>query len=328
MNEYVIEKEKLDSVDLKCLLVSRGVKIDKEVYKEFSGKSRLDINPLTCNCMYLSDQTIVQLTDMNFHLRYLTGILSWGNLKLLKYASQLKTPFSLTLVDGKPALLHNGAIIDFVSFMPYTDYYKQKTSSGLPFIGNTVLQGCDWVAFQCLWLCEHAALGKFCEFCFSGGAVHNLAAKGKKLPPPVKPSDVVDIVNYAIEKVGCNSIQITGGSTFDENTEPELIRAYLTHIEKHVGRRKLRGEILLYITPPADTGMVDSYFELGADRIACSLELWDESKAKFVTPGNYACRFCLDAYGPPGSGFHATARFVILQESEGIVCRALYEIQS
>jgi hypothetical protein len=32
--------------------------------------------------MVLSDGTIIQLTDMNFHLRYLTGLLSWDKIKL------------------------------------------------------------------------------------------------------------------------------------------------------------------------------------------------------------------------------------------------------
>ena len=86
-----------------------------------------------------------------------------------------------------------------------------------------------------------------------------------------------------IRDSGCNSIQITGGSTFDEKKEFEYIRAYLDEINKTVG--KIKGEILLYITPPKDKTLIDEYFKLGASRIACSLELWDEELAKTVTPG-------------------------------------------
>ncbi|MDR0472841.1 MAG: hypothetical protein LBH43_04120 [Treponema sp.] len=175
MNNYSINGIKIDSVDLKCLVISRGVKVDNEVYKTFSPVNRLSISPLACNCFVLSDGTIMQMTDMSFHLSYLTGRLSWDNLKLLKFASQLYTPFAIRLIDGRLALLHDNVFLDFISFLPYTDFYKQKTASGLPFIGNAVLQGCNWVAFQCLWVCEYAISGKPCEFCFSGAEFQNLA---------------------------------------------------------------------------------------------------------------------------------------------------------
>ncbi len=285
MNKYNIFNTEIDSIDLKCLVVSKGVKVAKEVYKKFTKANRLGINPLMCNCMILSDGTIVQLTDMGFHLKYLTGILSWDNLKLLKYASELETPFSLKIFDSKPALYYKDIFLDFVSFPPKSDFYFQKTSLGLPFIGNAVLQGVDWVAFQCLWPCEYAFAGKPCEFCFSGGYFETLARKKKPLPKPVNPADMTEIVKYAVENVGCNSIQITGGSTFDSQKEHSYIASYLEAINKYVGRENIKGDILLYITPPKDLSIIDEYFKLGASKIACSLELWDEELAKKITPG-------------------------------------------
>jgi len=134
MNCYVVDGVEIDSVDLKCLVVSRGIKVDKEMYKIFSSDYRLNISPLACNCIILSDGTIMQMTDMSFHLRYLTGILSWDNLKLLRYASQLETPFALKVIDDKPALLYKNNFLGYVTFPPYSDFYKQKTASGLPFM--------------------------------------------------------------------------------------------------------------------------------------------------------------------------------------------------
>ena len=286
MNKYTINGESIDSVDLKCLVISRGVKVEKSVYKMFSSENRLNVNPLTCNCVIFSDGTIAQLTDMGFHLRYLTGILSWDNLKLLRYAQQLETPFSLKLVDtNKVALMHKDDFVDFITFPPPSDFYKQKTAAGLPYVGNSVIQGLDWVAFQCLWACEYATSGKACEFCFSGDAFHNMVQKGKKLPQAILASDVAEIIEYGIKQVGTSNIQITGGSTLDGKKEANYIHSYLTEINQRIGTANIQGEILLYITPPEDTKMIDEYFDLGANRIACSLELWDEEKARLVTPG-------------------------------------------
>ena len=283
MKLFKVGSEIADSVELKCLLISKGVKVDNSVYKQFSKDYRLSPDPMMCNSMKLSDGTIVQLTDISFHLKQLFRMLSWNNLKLIKYESDLRTPFSISLLDDKAALFYDKQFVDFISFQKKTDFYKQKTSSGLPFLGNAVLQGCDFVSFQCLWFCEYAAKGKPCEYCFSGAEFEVLAKKGKSQPQAVGNSDVVDIVRYAVENEDANSIQITGGSTFSGETEHKHISGYMKALEE--SGIKLSGEILLYITPPKNNDYIDEYFALGANRIACSIEVWDKERAKIITPG-------------------------------------------
>ena len=119
---------------------------------------------------------------------------------------------------------------------------------------------------------------------------------------------MAEIVEYGIKNVGASSMQITGGSTHSGLAESEYVHNYLTAIDERVGRSNISGEILLYITPPADMGIIDKYFELGANRVACSLELWDEARAKLVTPGKIelttrkqhldALEYISDKYGP------------------------------
>ncbi|MDR3277552.1 MAG: hypothetical protein LBT12_02170, partial [Oscillospiraceae bacterium] len=91
----------------------------------------------------------------------------------------------------------------------------------------------------------------------------------------------------AFANTGANSIQITGGSTFSGKTEAAHIRAYLRAIDGAVGIDNVR-ELLLYITPPKETALIDEYFALGASRVACSLEVWDLERARAVTPGKIA----------------------------------------
>jgi len=281
MNQYYVDGTKIDSIDLKCLIISRGVKVDNSVYKYFKNSARLNINPLCCNCVILSDGTIVQLTDTNFHLRYLSGILSWDNLKLLKYIGDMGTPFSLRMQGGQAVLYYNNIDLDVVSFPPSSDFYKQKTTLGRPYVGNSVLQGLDWVAFQCLWPCELAAAGHSCQFCFSGGDFENIKIKGKPLPPALPQADVWEIVSYAIMHQNVKHVQLTGGSTFDGKSEATFIIEYL----KAIQLLDLSGEVLLYVTPPSNMDTIDNYFALGATRIACSLEVWDISRASQITPG-------------------------------------------
>jgi hypothetical protein len=283
MVTYKLQSESVTAVELKCLLVSRGVRCDKSVYKRLGETFRLNLNPLTCNCLLLSDGTVCQMTDLAFHLQYLSGALSWDNVKLLRYASQLGTPFSVKLIEDQAALLYEGELVDFVTFAPHTAFYQCKTPDGLPFLGNAVLQGLDWVAFQCLWPCEYAIAGKACEFCFSGAEFEANAKRSRAQPVPPGAGDVSEIVRYAAERVGVRGVQITGGSTLGGETEAAHIRAYLAAI-----RGIPLDERLLYITPPADLTLLDAYFGLGATRIACSLEVWELERAKRVTPGKIA----------------------------------------
>jgi hypothetical protein len=44
LNHYSVLNTELDSIDLKCLVVSKGVKVKKEIYKKFSKTNRLGIN--------------------------------------------------------------------------------------------------------------------------------------------------------------------------------------------------------------------------------------------------------------------------------------------
>lgn len=308
MQTYSVAGCTLNSVELKCLLVSKGVKVDKNVYAACGAAGRVNINPLTCNCLLLPDGTVSQMTDVSFHMDYLAGNLSWSNLKLMRYASQLYTPFRIRLCGDVPTLFHEKEEVCPVSFPPKTAFYGRKTSGGMPFIGNAVLQGLDWVAFQCLWPCEYAMAGKSCQFCFSGADFQTCAAKKRALPVIPTPQDVAEVIRYAVGEAGCTGVQLTGGSTFDSADESAYISRYMEAIRSVVGRENIPGEVLLYITPPEDPAVIDGYFEQGASRIGCSIEVWDEERAGVITPGKIefttrqrhldVLRYIAGKYGP------------------------------
>ena len=71
---FCVGGETVDSVELKCLVISRGLKIDREVYQKLGGRYRIYPNALTCNCCKLPDGTIVMATDLGFHLSTLSSM--------------------------------------------------------------------------------------------------------------------------------------------------------------------------------------------------------------------------------------------------------------
>jgi hypothetical protein len=287
ISHYPVGSELLDSIDLKALIISRGIRVSSNVYKALAKTVRLFPDPLTCNSFLLPDGTNIQMTDLAFHMGYIRSAISWDMFKQLKYFTQLKTPFSLEMADAKTTiLLYQNSKITEVRFPKYSEFYRQKTSSDLPFIGNAVLQGTEWLSFQCLWSCDYACAGEPCQYCYSGGIFESLTRKRKPLPRFPTPEDAAEIAEYAILKEKCaRSIQITGGSTFNTQAECGRIKDYLNAIIQKVGRANISGEILVYTTPPSDPAMVDQIFAAGADRISCSIEIWNEDLAKIIMPG-------------------------------------------
>jgi hypothetical protein len=284
---FNINGNTIDTVDLKALLVSRGIRVSGRIYSKFKNEFRISQNPLECNLIILPDNTIVHLTDLAFHMKYIRSAIRWDAFKQLTYFSQLKTPFWLDLDEtGTPSIYYNKQKVTAISFPKTTNFYKQITSSGIPFIRNAVLQGTQWLSFHLLWKCDYACAGEPCQYCYSGGELDNLIKRKKKLPQYPTPDDIAEIVEYAIIKEKyVDSIQITGGSTFNVQAECDKIVEILNAINKKVGRENIKGEILVYTTPPTDPHMVDQIYEAGADRIAMSLEIWDEELAKKIMPG-------------------------------------------
>jgi hypothetical protein len=284
---YSFEGREIDSLDLKSLIVTRGVKVSNQVYKEFGDSYRINPNPLTCNCVILPDGTIAQLTDVALHLRYLKQAMSIESLKQIGTFFQGWKPFTLGVAgSGKAVLSYDGEQITEVDFPQKSHFYEQETSSGLPFLGNAVLQGVDTLAFQSLWPCALARVGCACQFCYTGGISEQLAKKGKPEPRMPTLRDAAEIVDYAVNKEKmAEQIQITGGSTMNPQAECHTIGRLLEEVDSVAGLKNIRGEVLVFTTPPSDPKMLDQVFDAGADRVACSLEIWNEKLAQIITPG-------------------------------------------
>ncbi len=287
LTKYSFDGREIDSLDLKSLIVTRGVRVSDRVYRAFGESSRIDPDPLTCNCLILPDGTVAQLTDISLHLRYLSHAMSLESLRKLGTFFQGLKPFSLGLSSsGRAVLSYDGEPITEVGFPEKSRFYEQETSSGLPFLGNAVLQGVDTLTFQSLWPCALARAGLACQFCYTGGISEQLARKHKLEPAIPTPRDVAEIVDYAVNKEqAVDHIQITGGSTMNPQAECQTIGRMLREIDSVAGLGNLRGEVIVFTTPPSDPRSIDQVFYAGADRVACSLEVWDEELAKVITPG-------------------------------------------
>jgi len=65
--KYILNGEELDSIDLKVLLVTKGMNIQSdEIFERFGKTNRLSSfkDPQSCNCLLLPDNTVVHITNI------------------------------------------------------------------------------------------------------------------------------------------------------------------------------------------------------------------------------------------------------------------------
>ena len=112
------------------------------------------------------------------------------------------------------------------------------------------------------------------------------------------------MVEYAILKEQCaRNLQITGGSLFTSQAEIEIVTNILEAINRRVGRQRILGEIVVYITPPKHPESIDRLFTAGVDRVSCSFEIWDGGLATQIMPGKMKYTWAQSAPGLPGLRF-------------------------
>jgi pyruvate-formate lyase-activating enzyme len=266
LREYRLDGEEVDLLDLKTLLITRGINVPEEITSRFGRTHRLlpSSHPFACNCLLLPGQIPAHL----FHIG--PG-----------------ADFSLAVSDSnQPCLTYRGEFVTEVDFPPATGFYEQRASSGFPFQMMAVLQGLDVVSFPYLWPCEFALGGLPCQFCYQGNMTLAMKRAGQALPANPSPDDVAEAVEYCLRHANIRDVQLTGGSEVDAaQGELPLATAILAAIERRVGLANIPGEIYLYTSAPKDPEAVDEVFAAGADRVAYDLNVWDEEIFARVCPG-------------------------------------------
>mgnify|MGYP001286284711 CR=1 FL=1 len=95
LRTYRINGEEIDSLELKILLITKGVDIPSdEVYERFSNTHRLSsfMDTGACNCLLLPDNTVVHIWNAGPRAPFTIGIAESGN--VCPYSS-FRVPCSL-----------------------------------------------------------------------------------------------------------------------------------------------------------------------------------------------------------------------------------------
>jgi hypothetical protein len=263
---FNLDGQAVDVLDLKTLLITRGINLPEQITAQFGPTRRLApaSDPFACNCLLLP-----------------------GGIPAHMFHVGPGADFSLAADSaGAPWLTYRGRPVTQVDFPPATAFYDQQSRAGFPFRMMAVLQGLDVVSFPYLWPCQFALAGQPCDFCYQGNMTLAMRQAGLPLPPIASPDDVADAVEYCLRECGTRDVQLTGGSEVDSaRGEVPLAADILAAIDRKAGLRNIPGEIYVYTSAPKDPAAVDALFAAGVDRVAYDLNVWDEAVFEQVCPG-------------------------------------------
>lgn len=255
----------IDSLDLKYLLITHGVHVEEEVHRVFGATHRISRDPYECNCLLLPNRTAVHIAELGpeaaFHLA--VG------------------------PENSPELRRQGKFVTEVQLPQKSEFYRQTTSRGTPFRGLGFLEGRDTLAFAYLWACAYTTAGMACKFCHCGVFTEQQRASGdERWNYTVNAEDVAEAIDYAVRREGtARHVELTGGSPFAAHGDCRQMAEVLRAIDKAVGLKNIPAGTNIYATPPKDPKAIDVLFEAGADRVSCSIEVWDEALARQMVPG-------------------------------------------
>ena len=282
--QYRVGNQSLDALDLKVSILSQGIYVHDSVFEKFEKTSRLSQFPRSCNTMFLADRLPMYIAR--------TGP---------------ETLFHLVVREEKPAILYDGEFVTEVEFAPKPSFYTHKTSGGHLYGEMAILQGWDMISFSYLWRCDIAISGNPCRFCHCGNATRQAVEAKQWVDFSYTPEEVAEVVRYAVEAdPQVKLLQLTAGSSLDADAEIDRYIAILKAIDKSVGIEKIPP--IIFLTPPKDMRLLDKLFDAGVGKVACDMDIWDETLFNDFCPGKtkYTSRkrhldallYIADKYGP------------------------------
>lgn len=197
-----------------------------------------------------------------------------------------QNPYLVDLVDGKPALVDNGEVIEQVEFWPKPLYYDKKTSSGIPMSHIVSARPQRLNVFQSSY-CQFWAEGRECKFCDI--VTHTRQQKSELgVPSRLKPKDVSETIREALKEPGrFTGICLTAGSILNGETlfdrEVDYYIETLQSIGENFSSRKFPSELIA--TAFNEKQLARIFEQTGITSYTSDLEVLGEEMFNWICPG-------------------------------------------
>lgn len=197
-----------------------------------------------------------------------------------------QNPYLVDLVDGRLALVDNGAFVEFIDLWPKPLYYDKKTASGIPMSHIVSARPQRLNVFQSSY-CHFWAEDKGCRFCDI--VTHTKQQKNELgVPSRLKPQDVSETIREALKEPGrFTNICLTSGSVlkgkelFDQ--EVDFYIETLQAIGENFSTRRFPSQLIG--SAFNERQLARFHEETGLMSYTSDLEVLDEQVFDWVCPG-------------------------------------------
>ena len=269
MARAISKEELLKEIELGNRIAEEGIYISPEVAETIDFENTVQEQMRTCFDMNHETYTQTKLpVSIRLSSNYRAG-----------FAYKHNAPLSVEYSGGKYYLVEKGNQIDEITFVEKPEFYKHKTSDGIPMktIANEIGKTKVSVAYSNE--CALKDKGLDCKFCNINATKSRFAElQGIEWKTA---RQIAETYAKAREE-GYESITITGGF-IPERREVEYYIDVAEAIQDITGLQDFGGTAC--VGAPADLDVIDKYKEAGYRAISSNMEIWDENIFKTICPG-------------------------------------------
>lgn len=189
------------------------------------------------------------------------------------------SPLTLDKAESFYIKYDNEVLSEF-EFLPRPNFWKFKTSSGIPTKNLAQMYGLSALNFNIFSGCEFHNVGKGCLFC----SVKKTVDKDSPIKVTKNVKDLVEVCRLAVANDHIDYLIMTGGSYINRNVEFERNIEILTAIRNELPWDGLiKGNVSFL--PPSDITKLEKIYSLGVTNPSFNIEVWGKDNFEKICPG-------------------------------------------
>jgi len=238
---------------LKIDLMLKGIRVDGRVLKKAGFDKCRDLIDIACG--------------LDIILPYST----WVTVPYIEDFAQ-ESPYELIERDGRFFIFDGSGSVD-VSVVPTPEFYKLKTSTGIPLSNIGLVHG-GYITITPATQCDFFNKNIECRYC--AGNLDIQGGKGRVYTV----DEVLETVGAAYKEGKAEIVYLSIGFSDTSDGGIEFLKPYITAI-----KRNFNTLIAIEALPPKENRWVDESYAVGADSVLYNLEIFDEKLFKEICPG-------------------------------------------
>jgi biotin synthase-related radical SAM superfamily protein len=196
---------------------------------------------------------------------------TWVNVPYLESFAK-DSPYRLLKKKGKYFVANSKNELE-VAFIHQPEFYKKKTSTGVPFSRIGTVHG-NYIAVTPSIKCDFFKFHVECKYCSE-----DLKSENNNVAL-FSVDEVIETVEAAYKEGKAGIVYLTTGSVTSPDGGVEIFKPYIKEIKKH-----FHTLVAVESLPPKENRWIDETYAMGVDSVIYNLEIFDPERFEEICPG-------------------------------------------